>query len=60
MNFFYVILIDRASVVSATRSRTLEPMVMDLNPLVFLGILKDYSIPNVEDKMESFQFLNVG
>ena len=60
MNFFYVILIDKASLVSATRSRTLEPMVMDPNPLVFLGILKDYSIPNVEDKMESFQFLNVG
>ena len=60
MNFFYVILIYRASLVSVTRSRTLEPMVMDPNPLVFLGILKDYSIPNVEDKMESFQFLNVG
>jgi hypothetical protein len=34
INLFCVILIDRASLVSATRSRTLEPMFMDPNPLV--------------------------
>lgn len=35
IDFFCVILIDRASLVSATRSRALEPIVMDPNPLVW-------------------------
>ena len=35
MDFFCVILIDRASLISATRSRALEPTVMDPNPLVW-------------------------